>query len=103
MRVMVKFRFPVETGNDVVRTGKVAQVFQGLMEELKPEAAYFFPEGGERAGLFVVDMQQSPQVASTCERFWFGLNASIELVPVMNADDLQTALAGIESIVQRYG
>jgi len=99
---MVKFRFPVETGNEVVRTGKVGKVFQRLMEELKPEATYFFPEGGERAGLIVFDMRESSQVAETAERFFFGLNARIEMTPVMNAEDLQKALAGVEEVVKNY-
>jgi hypothetical protein len=42
---------------------KFEKVFHALLEELKPETAYFFPEGGERAGLFVVDMKESPEVA----------------------------------------
>ena len=57
MRIMIKFAFPTEAGNTAIRDGKFAKVFQSLMEELKPEAAYFFPEGGERAGFFVVDMK----------------------------------------------
>ena len=80
MRVMIKFAFPVEAGNAAIRDGKVEKVFQGIVEELKPEAAYFFPEGGERAGLFVVDMKESSQVAEIAERFFFGLNARIEMV-----------------------
>ena len=58
MRIMIKFAFPTEAGNTAIRDGKVAKVFQSLTEELKPEAAYFFPEGGERAGFFVVDMKE---------------------------------------------
>ncbi|MBA2448023.1 MAG: hypothetical protein H0V51_08360 [Chloroflexi bacterium] len=102
MRVMLKFRFPVETGNDAIRSGKVAQVFEKIMEELKPEAAYFFPEGGERAGLIVFDMQESSQVAETAERFFFGLNASIEMTPVMSVEDLRKGLSGVEAIVKNY-
>lgn len=102
MRVMIKFRFPVEAGNSAVRSGKVEKVVQQIVEELKPEAAYFFPEGGERAGLFVVDMQESSQVAEIAERFFFGLNASIEMVPVMAAEDLQKGLSGVQGVIQRY-
>ncbi len=102
MRVMVKFRFPVETGNEVVRTGKVGKVFQQIMDDLKPEAAYFFPEGGQRAGLLVFDMRESSQVAEVAERFWFGLHASVELTPVMAAEDLQKGLAGVEEVVKNY-
>ena len=103
MRVMIKFAFPVDAGNSAARTGKIEKVFQGLLEELKPEAAYFFPEGGERAGLFVVDMKESSQVAEIAERFFFGLNARIEMVPVMGAEDLQKGLSGLQGIIQRYG
>ena len=103
MRVMIKFAFPVDAGNDANRSGKAEKVFQQIFEELKPEAAYFFPEGGERAGLFVVDMKESSQVAEIAERFFFGLNARIEMVPVMAAEDLQKGLSGLQGIIQRYG
>jgi hypothetical protein len=103
MRVMIKFAFPVEAGNAAIREGKVEKVFQNILEELKPEAAYFFPEGGERAGLIVVDMKESSQVVEIAERFFFGLNARIEMVPVMAAEDLQKGLSGVQGIIQRYG
>ncbi len=86
-----------------MRTEKLEKVFQGIAEELKPEAAYYFPEGGERAGLFVVDMKELSQVAEIAERFFFGLNAKIEMVPVMTAEDLQKGLSGVQGIIQRYG
>ena len=103
MRVMIKFAFPVEAGNAAIRDGKVEKVFQSILEELKPEAAYFFPEGGERAGLLVIDMKESSQVAEIAERFFFGLKARIEMVPVMAAEDLTKGLSGVRGIIQRYG
>ena len=103
MRVIIKFAFPVDAGNNANRTGKAEKVFQQIFEDLKPETAYFFPEGGERAGLFVVDMTESSQIAEIAERFFFGLNARIEMVPVMSAEDLQKGLSGVQGIIQRYG
>ncbi len=103
MRMMVKFAFPVDAGNSAIRSGKIEKIFQQMLDELKPEAVYFFPEGGERAGLFVIDMQESSQVAEIAERFFFGLNARIEMVPVMTAEDLRKGLSGVQSIIQRYG
>jgi len=87
MRVMIMF--PVEAGNSAIRSGKVGKVFKQIEEELKPEAAYFFPEGGKRAGFFVVDMKESSQVVEIAERFFFGLKARVEIVPVMALEDLQ--------------
>jgi uncharacterized protein DUF3303 len=103
MRMMIKFALPVTDSNAAIRTGKLQKIFQQLTEDLEPEAAYFSPLGGERAGFFVVDMRESSQVAEIAERFFFGLNAKIEMTPVMNAADLQKALAGVPGTIQRYG
>jgi hypothetical protein len=100
---MIKFTFPADTGNDAIRSGKVEKVFKQIGQELKPEAAYFFPQGGERGGLIVVDMTSSSQIVEIAERFFFGLNAKVELFPVMALEDLQQGLSGIQGIVQRYG
>jgi hypothetical protein len=37
------------------------------------------------------------------ERFFFGLNAKVEMMPVMALEDLQKGLSSVEGIVQRYG
>jgi hypothetical protein len=102
MRIMVKFRFPVDEGNEIIRTGRIAQIFQQLADDLKPEAAYFYPDGGERSGHFIVNMQEGSDVAVIAERFFFGLHADIEMTPVMTAEDLQKALGGIKDTVERY-
>jgi hypothetical protein len=102
VRMMIKFALPVEASNDAVRSGKLQKVFQQLAEDLKPEAGYFYPTEGSRGGFFVVDMQESPQIAEIAERFFLGLNARVEMVPVMNADDLQKALSSIEATIHRY-
>jgi hypothetical protein len=48
-------------------------------------------------------MRESSQVAEIAERFFYGLNARVEMTPVMNADDLQKALSGVQATAQRYG
>ena len=103
MRVMIKFALPVDAGNIAVRTGKLEKVMHQIVEDIKPEAAYFFPTGGERGGFFVVEMQDSSQIADIAERFFIGLNAKIEMVPVMSAADLEKGLSGVQSTIQRYG
>jgi hypothetical protein len=103
MRIMVKFSFPVDAGNAAIRIGKVEKVFQQLMEDLKPEAAYFHAVDGDRGGFFVVNMQEASQIAEIAERLFFGVSAKIELVPVMTADDLRKGLSGVQATIQRYG
>jgi hypothetical protein len=101
-RVMVRFSFPVDPGNELVRSGKIAQIVGKIIEDLKPEAVYLYPEGGQRGGIMVVDLAESSQLAGIAEPFWFGLHATVEITPVMSGEDLQKALTGIETIAQRY-
>jgi len=103
MRMMVRFSFPTEEGNEGLKSGKVLKAFGMIMEELKPEAAYFYPDGGERGGLFVINMEQGSDVAEVAERFWYGLNANVEMTPVMTAEDLQKAMPAVEGIAKRFG
>ena len=103
MRIMIRFSFPVVAGNAAIRDGKVEKVFQQLMDELKPEAAYFHAVNGDRGGSFVVDMQDLSQIADIAERLFFGLDAKIELIPVMSPADLQKGLSGVQNTIQRYG
>ena len=72
------------------------------MDELKPEAAYFFPDG-DRGGFIIVNMTDSSQIVQIAERFFFGLNARVEMVPVMAPEDLQKGLSAAADIAQRYG
>ncbi|MGZ6391038.1 MAG: hypothetical protein ACXWQZ_17505 [Ktedonobacterales bacterium] len=103
MRVMIKYRIPVEVGNELVRTGKIGQLTQRILDDLKPEAAYFFPEGGVRSGLIVVDLRDASQIPEVSERFFRAYNASVEMTPVMVAEDLRKALPGVEEVVKTYG
>ena len=103
MRVMIKFALPVESSNAAIRTGKLEKMFRQIAEDLKPEAAYFFSQAGERGGFYIVEMQESSQIADMAERFFLGLNAKVEFIPVMSAADLEKGLSGVQNTIQRYG
>jgi Domain of unknown function (DUF3303) len=102
MRWMIKFSIPVNEGNELVSSGKIGQIFQTLIEDFKPEAAYFFPENGQRSGFLIVNMTDSSDLARIAESFWIGLHADISVTPVMNGEDLAKGLDGIEGIIKRY-
>jgi hypothetical protein len=103
MKMMVEFSMPTDSGNDIVRSGKVAKIFENLMADLKPEATYFYPTGGGRGGHMIVEMTDSSDVANVGERFWFGLKAHVTMRPVMGPGDLQKGLAGMEDTIKRFG
>ena len=93
MRMMLKVTIPVETGNKANKDGSLARALQGTAERLKPEAAYFLADDGKRTALFFFNMQDTSQIPGIAEPLFMGLNASVTISPVMNADDLQKGLA----------
>ena len=97
MRMMLRWAAPVERGNQAIKDGSLAQTIGTLMEELKPEAAYFMAENGERSGIMVFDMADPTQIPQIAEPLFMNLEAAVEFIPVMNADDLKTALEKVAS------
>ncbi|MCX5036426.1 hypothetical protein ACFWQ6_26195 [Streptomyces coelicoflavus] len=93
MRVLLKATLDTEKGNEAIRSGKLPDVISRMLDQLKPEAAYFGPVGGRRTALLVFDMQDSSELPPTGEPFFTELNAEVEVSPIMNADDLRKGLS----------
>jgi hypothetical protein len=90
---MLKVLFPVEASNRAMKEGALEKTIGKMLEQLKPEAAYFFPDGGRRSAIFVFNLKEPSDIVLTAEPFFSALNAEVYLVPVMNADDLKAGLA----------
>ncbi len=92
MRMMLRWTVPVERGNETIKDGSLARTLESLLDELKPEAAYFWPENGERGGMMVFDMADPSQIPQIAEPLFLNVDAAVDFAPVMNADDLKKAL-----------
>ena len=92
MRMMLKIKMPTEPGNRAIRDGSHDKILEDTISKLNAEAAYFVAEDGMRCAMIFFDMKDSAQIPAIAEPLFTGLNAEIELVPVMNADDLQKGL-----------
>jgi hypothetical protein len=92
MRLMAKIMLPVESGNQGVNDGTIGKLFQAAAERWKPEAMYFGTFEGRRTGFVVFDMQDPSDMVPFTEPFFNGLNADVQLIPVMNADDLEKGI-----------
>jgi len=95
MRMMLKFTLPVEKSNAAVSDGSLGRTMETILSKLKPEAAYFAPMEGKRAGMIFFDMTEPSQIIEAVEPMFLALNAATELVPVMNADDLRKGLGKV--------
>jgi hypothetical protein len=93
MRMMLKFTLPVDKSNQAYNDGSLGRTMEAVLGKLKPEAAYFAPMDGKRAGMIFFDMAEPAQIVEAVEPFFHNLNAAIELVPVMNGDDLRKGMA----------
>ena len=101
MRFLVKVSLPVEAGNAAAKDG--FQVIRKILEQQKPEAAYFIAEGGKRTGVLIIDMKDVSELPAIAEPWFLALNASIEATPAMIPEDLQKAAPAIEHAVKTYG
>lgn len=95
MRMMLRWTVPVEKGNEAIKDGSMTRTIESLIETLKPEASYFWARNGKRAGMLVFDMADTAQIPEIAEPLFMSVDAAVEFVPVMNADDLRKALAKI--------
>ena len=95
MRTMLTWAVPVERGNQAIEDGSLAATIEEMLDKLEPEAAYFRAIDGERGGMIVFDMDDPAQIPQVAEPLFLKLDASVELTPVMNADDLRRALSSL--------
>jgi hypothetical protein len=102
MRFMLKVTIPVETGNAASKAGNLGSTIQSILEEIKPEAAYFSDDQGRRAGYIFFDLKDASQIPAIAEPWMLSFNASIELHPVMIPEDLAQAGTAIENAVKKF-
>jgi hypothetical protein len=93
--MMIRIKVPVEAGNRAFQDGTLQKTLMEAIERLKPEAAYFYPDQGVRTAFMIVDLKDPSEIPTIAEPFFARLNAAVEFLPVMNAEDLKKGLAKV--------
>ena len=103
MRFLLKISIPVEVGNARIKDGSLPQTIQSILEEQKPEAAYFAEDNGQRTAFIVVNLDDPSEIPAVAEPWFLAFNAGVEFHPAMTPEDLAKAGPSIEAAVEKYG
>ncbi|MEV4442068.1 hypothetical protein AB0K09_24280 [Streptomyces sp. NPDC049577] len=95
MRTLLRARLDTPAANAAIRDGSMMKGIEELMERLRPEAAYFTTMDGGRSCFFVFDMQDASEMPACAEKLFLGMDAEVEMHPVMNIDDLRRGLEAL--------
>lgn len=101
MRFFVKVSIPAQAGN--ADAHKEFSTIQSILEQQKPEAAYFIVEGGKRTALLFLDLDDASQIPAIAEPWFLAFDAGIEMTPAMVAEDLHKAGPAVREAVTNYG
>ncbi len=91
MRMLLRVKFPHEPFNSFAKDGSVGAKMKRILDDLKPEAAYFTDIDGHRSGLLIIQMENSAQIPAVAEPWFLTFNADCHIHPVMVPEDLAKA------------
>jgi hypothetical protein len=103
MRCLLKATLPVAEANAAIVDGTLGKTIESILNDLKPEAAYFAAENGARTAFIFFNLENSSQIPAVAEPWFLAFNAEVEFHPAMNLADLKNAGPGMESAVRKYG
>jgi hypothetical protein len=103
MRVLLRATMEVEAGNRAIRQGNISSTIQSILDDQKPEAAYFLATNGKRTAYLFLELQDVSQIPGLAEPWFLAFNADVEITPAMTAQDLAKAAPGIEKAVKKFG
>ena len=101
MRMLIDVNFPIEPFNTLIRNGTAGQKIQQILEDIKPEVAYFSERNGKRGGIFIVDMTDPSQAPAIAEPFFLTFDATVEFHVAISPEDL--GAAGLEALGEKWG
>jgi hypothetical protein len=102
--MLLRVSIPAEAGNTAVKAGTLGSTIEGILADLKPEAAYFFADdSGQRSGSIVFDMKDPSQIPAVAEPWILAFGAQISLRPVMSPGDLAKAGSSMSEAAKKYG
>jgi len=100
MKMIFSVEFPPEPFNTLVRNGSVGKLIGAILEDIKPEAAYFSEQDGKRGAFFVVEVAGAPDITRIAEPFFLKFHADCKFRIAMTPKEL--AGANLEGLGKKW-
>jgi hypothetical protein len=100
MRMLLTVTMPHEPFNALVRKKKAGEILSRILEEIKPEAAYFTEQDGTRGAVLVVNVADPSRIPSLAEPFFLNFNADCRFRLVMSPEEL--GRSGLDAIADKW-
>jgi hypothetical protein len=101
MRMMMLVQCPIEPFNTLVRNGTAGSTMKKILDDIKPEAAYFGEREGKRGCTLIVDVQSPSDVPRLAEPWFICFNADVEFRVCMTPEDL--GKANLDALGKKWG
>ena len=101
MRMMMLVNCPIEPFNTKVRNGTAGATMKKILDDIKPEAAYFGERDGKRGGILIVEVSKPSDVPRLAEPWFLNFHAEVEFRVVMTPEDL--AHADLDGLGKKWG
>jgi hypothetical protein len=98
--MLLHVKVPYEPFNTMVNDGTAGKKIQRILQEQKPEAAYFTEYEGRRGGILIINVDDPSQVPAFSEPWFITFNADCEFHVVMTPEDL--ANAGLDELGKKW-
>ena len=101
MRFVLHVTLPVEKFNAAVRDGSAGEKMRRILDEIKPEAAYFCATEKKRGGFLIIDMKDVSEIPRFAEPWFLHFDADLEFLPAMTPKDMEKA--GLDKLGKKWG
>ncbi len=100
MRMLMNVAIPNEPFNTMVRKGSAGATIQKILAAIKPQAAYFTKQDGQRGAVLVIDMKDASEIPAFAEPWFLSFSATCNFRIAMTPEDL--GRSGLDAIAKAW-
>jgi len=98
--MLMNVKIPHQTFNAAVKDGSEGAKLGKILDTIKPEAAYFTEQNGQRGAVLIVDLPDASKIPALDEPWFLTFQADVEFRIAMTPDDLKRS--GIDGMGKKW-